>query len=202
MSEEHNQSLIVDEGDTVTLSINSERFNKLIRKVVPQSIAEVRKILGPSAREKESISNYNTCCAPSELSSQIISADDLESENPEIRSKAKQLAYFAAKHYVHAIDNKAVSHWETTLDRYIQLSKTIINICYLSDIDVYNHGKLNIASNVQALYARNIRLHGNGSILCNGPTTFNAASFEGNIMSKIRTRFNEDILAKSIKNKI
>jgi hypothetical protein len=178
MNTEH-PDLVVEENETLNLSPDSKRFKHVVQTERPQSIAEVRKILGPSVKAASTTKSHGPCCTiPDELQSTLISSEDLESSDDQTRFRALGLSYKAAREYVRTTDASSLAHWEPVLDKFIQLNKAILNQFFFNDIDVYNGATLNIATNAHAINAMRIRLHGTGKIVCKGPTTFRALSFE------------------------
>jgi hypothetical protein len=179
---ENLQSLVVEAGEYLTLSPDSGRFKAVVKQHRPQTIDEVRKILGPSLQKNDSTMNYN-CCVPAGLKSTVVLPEDLTSKDKETKNKANRLTFAAARYYVQAVNNSGLFHWIPTLNIFIQKNKALLNIFEFGNIDVYNGATLNISKNSQAIYADAIRLHGSGKIVCNGPTTFRSTSFEGKISS-------------------
>lgn len=175
------QDLVVEEGETTTLSATSERFKPLYRTLRPQSIDEVRKLLGPAPG---ALDGQSGCCTPGSdaIRRQLVSIDDLKSEDPAVAQDAVGLTRLAAREYVLG-NNAAVSHWRGVLDEYVSIHKVKINVAYLQDITVHNKGTLGVAVNTHAVYANRVRLYGTGKIVCGGPVTFNAKSFEGKLNS-------------------
>jgi hypothetical protein len=184
------QTLRIEEGDTVTLSPNSRMFGQLYRQVRPRSIDEVRKLLGPSAAPSYHLASCN-CRAP-ELASNLISVADLESEDRAVAVRARELAHLAAREYVRG-DHTTLTHWKPVLNRYLEITKSVINILTLADIEVHDRATLNISSTTHALFANRVMLFGTGSISCKGPTTFRVSSFEGKIRLRLSPASSIDV---------
>ena len=173
-------NLVVDAGATTILAQDSEAAGGAYRKIQPQSIDEVRAVLGPGDHPHRS----RDCCStemPAELGARHVSLADLESDDAEVREDARRLAYLAGRAYVRGLVTSETARWRPVIDRYLELTKAVINIAVLGDIDVYNGGTLVVSSATQAVLARHIRLHGTGQVVCKGPTTIIASSLEGRI---------------------
>ena len=181
---QQDNDVLVDVGETVNLTAGSSRFRGAIKLVTPKTIAEVRHILGPSVRQDEAKgSKGHFCCTIPELSSVLLTKEELDSEDKEVRFRARNLAYIASREYVRSTNPESFAHWESVLDHFIDISKTAFNILTVKDITVQNRGTLIIGRDIYGVTAKTIRLYGSGKIVCNGPTTLRAESFEGKIMT-------------------
>ncbi len=175
-------SLQVEPGETVLLSPDSSRFRYLYRQVRPRSIDEVRTHLGLS-KEATKIAKQRQCCQPTSIPAVLVTPEDLESKDPVTRFRARSAAYQVASMYVRSAEPANLSHWTSVLNRFLEMTKSVIHFVELYDIDVANGGTLIISANTQAVYARDVRIHGNGRIVCQGNVTFHINSLEGRIPS-------------------
>lgn len=181
------QNLVVEAGECLNLSPDSDRFKAMLKQIRPQSIAEVRAALGPSARtdgKEGGDKNAAWCCSHQDLPSVLPDADALEAEDDEVRYRARAQAYLASREYVRAVDPVAAAYWEPVLDRFIKINKALLNVFTFNDIEIANGGTLSIPQNTHALYAANIRMYGTGRMVCRGPTTVRATSLQGKIYTK------------------
>lgn len=170
------QNLVIDSDECVNLTPESPRFKDLVQQFRPQSIAEVRRLLGPSAS-----GSTERCCMPSALTANLPSPDALMSEDPQERTRARMQAVTAARAYVQAADTRDFKHVEPLLDRFIEISKPVLHGFQFADIDIANGATLTLTYNVHLLYAAAIRMHGTGRMVCKGPTTIRASSVSGRI---------------------
>jgi hypothetical protein len=175
-------SLQVEPGETVLLSPDTSRFRYLYRQVRPRSIEEVRTHLGLS-KEATKIVKQRPCCQPTTVPPVLVTPEDLESKDPATRFRARSAAYQVASTYVRSPEPAHLSHWTSTLNRFLDITKSVIHFVELYDIDVANGGTLIISANTQAVYAHDVRIHGNGRIVCKGSVTFHINSLEGRIPS-------------------
>lgn len=170
------EDIVVEAGDTVTLSPESRRFKHLFQEIRPRSIDEVRQILGPKTVDRKPGSTR--CCTP-ELQARLIPPEDLEAEDSRARREARDLAYIAGREYARSPSNEHVAHWKPVLDRYLLLAGARIYVVRVGDIEVQDGGMLRIAAATSAVFANKIRIHGRGKIVCEASTTLKALSLEG-----------------------
>ncbi len=171
-------SLRLEENECVTLSPESPRFRESYQQVRPRTIEEVRNILGLTGDAAKALQEKG-CCRPSAVSSALISADDLTAQDDPTRIRARSLAYAASREYVRAPNPTYLSQWQAVLNRFLEISNSVINVVVLLDIDVANGATLTISPNTHAIYANNVRIHGNGRIVCQRDITFKINSLEG-----------------------
>lgn len=175
---EDRQNLTLEEGECVSLSPESRRFSQAFRELRPRSIDEVRETLGVSNPGAHAATS-SACCLPPELTSTLITPEQLESEDREVRANARALAYTAARAYTHAFDIAALAPWRPVMDRYIELTRPFINVALLLDIDIAAGATLTLSKQTHVLQANRITIHGNGRLVCKGHTTIKAKSVEG-----------------------
>lgn len=171
------QNLVIDNDECVNLTPESPRFKAFVQQYRPQTIAEVRRLLGPSTNS----GSTEGCCMPSALTASLPSPDALMSEDPQERTRARMQAVSAARAYVRAADTRDFKHMEPLLNRYIEISKPVLHGFQFADIDIANGATFMLTQNVHLLYAAAIRMHGTGRMVCKGPTTIRATSVNGRI---------------------
>ena len=66
-----------------------------------------------------------------------------------------------------------------TFERFLDISKAVLYIAILQDIEVANGATLTISKNTHVVEANKVIIHGTGRIVCNGSTKFKIASLEG-----------------------
>jgi len=174
------QNLTIEADDCVTLTPESPRYKGAVQQYRPQTIAEVRKILGPSAPSGTGTPTF-ACCLPLELSAALPDPRALNSKDDAVRFRAREQAMAVASLYVRAADIGQLRHFEPLLDRYIQLTRPILISFVFADIDIAHGATLTLAANTHVLLAANIRMRGTGRIVCRGPTTLRANTINGNI---------------------
>lgn len=189
------QNLVIDSEECVNLTPDSPRFKDVVQQFRPQSIAEVRRLLGPSPG-----SSAEGCCMPSALTASLPSPDALMSEDPQERTRARMQAVTAARAYVQAADTRDFKHMEPLLNRFIEISKPILHGFQFADIDIANGATLTLTQNVHLLYASAIRMHGTGRMVCKGPTTIRASSVNGRIPTFKAVDVAQVSLANAIRN--
>ena len=116
---------------------------------------------------------------PNAMPASTAVAEDLDHQDPEIRAAARSATYQAFNAYVHSPNPAAMAHMVPAFDRYLDISKAVINIAYLSDIEVADGATLTISKNTHVVNARRIIIHRTGRIVCHGSTTFRVTSVEG-----------------------
>ena len=171
--------LRVEEGECATLAPGSQRFKDVYRQERPRNAADVRKILGLSDDSLKPLHEAGACCVPSRRPAAIASMEDLDAADPAVRSNARQLTYQAFDAYVYGGASRSSDHLVPMFDKYLELSKAVLNIAWLQDIEVLNGATLTISANTHAVYARKIIIHPTGRIVCHGATTFRVTSVEG-----------------------
>ncbi|HWB95557.1 MAG TPA: hypothetical protein VG672_02615 [Bryobacteraceae bacterium] len=160
--------LRVKADENVTLSPDSPQFGACYLQIRPHTIEEVRKVIGLSKNGTGS----NDAGLPDGVSTPAISPDDLESPDEEVRERAHELAYQASREYLRSADPSSLAPWRPVLDRYLQLSDFVLNVASVADIEVASGATLTFSRNTHAVYARNVRIHEAGRIVCKGPITF------------------------------
>jgi hypothetical protein len=172
------QNLVIEADECVTLTPDSSRYKDVIQQYRPQTIAEVRRLLGPSP-----VDNTGTpapaCCLPPSFTASLPDPDALASTDSQARFTARLQAAAAARAYVQAADVRQYKYLEPLLDRFIQLTRPVLNVFLFGDIDIANGATLTLANKAHVLLAGHIRMHGTGRIVCKGPTTIRATSVEG-----------------------
>lgn len=178
-SDDERQSLQLEEDECVTVSPDSPRFAASYRTVRPQSIDEVREILGLTNPPDAWSQSSARCCQPPDLSSRLVRPEELDHPDPSVKAEARRLTYVAAQAYVQSPNENDYALWKPVIDKWLLTNKALINILELWDIDVANGATLTISPNTHALYARHIRIHGTGRIVCKSHVTIRATDLEG-----------------------
>ena len=170
-------SLKIEAGECVTLSPNSERFKSAYQQIMPRSAAQVRATLGLSDAAAKAVQEQRACCQ--RVPAVVPRADDLQSEDAATRTAARSAAYATLQAYVNSPTPGAFAYVTPVLDRYLEISKAILNLVTLADIDVADGATLTISKNTHVVYANKVTIHGSGRIVCQGTKTFKVASVEG-----------------------
>lgn len=197
------QDLTLNKDETATLSYKSKEFKKFYREIKPKSADDVKDLLGvPEFVGKFSISEKKAgkkvdekdlkgtvrLRAPmpagvdiAKLSSKLLSPKQLSSHvGEEETEEMMSMAHMAMQAYVYG-DWTKVMHWKPALDEYLRLRDAVIVIPVLNNIIVNDGATLHIAPDTHAVYANKIQMYGSGRIVCDGPTTFDCDSFEGEL---------------------
>ncbi|MFN9456014.1 MAG: hypothetical protein ACK6D7_01345, partial [Acidobacteriota bacterium] len=163
----------------------SERFRAAFRQMKPRSIDEIRQLVGvsPSVAAFSSAQPGATPGCGCSKPSRFRNIDELDSPEPAVRGKALSAARLDARNYVRS-GARASASQKAFLDRYVQLTDAVLNLAFLADIEIQDGATLVIAPGTHALYARNIRIHGSGRIVCQGPITINCQNFNGDYKNK------------------
>lgn len=177
--------VVLEKDDCSTLSAESERYRPGLMQVKPRSIEEVKEYIGlPREIELAQPLALHRCCNPESdlqrIQARVIQPAELAAEEEKIRHEALELTKIAAREYVMG-DSRRVAAWKPTLDQYIGISDTSLNLFFFNDIIVHANATLQLSPSAHALYANRIRIHQGGKIRCNGPKTFRCASIEGNL---------------------
>ena len=170
-------SLRLESGECVTLSPTSDRFRLAYQQIQPRRAQDVRAALGFSETAIKALQAQGMCCPPSPAVSPR--PEDLTDEDAETRNAARRAAYTALQAYVHDTAPSASANLLPALDRYLDITKAIINIVALSDIEVADGATLTITANTHVVNARKVIIHGSGRIVCKGSTKFKITSLEG-----------------------
>jgi len=171
-------SVRLESGECVTLSPNSERYRAAYHQVQPRSADDVRATLGLSETATKALQAGGMCCQPAPAMAPL--PEDLSHEDADTRSGARRAAYAGLQAYVRSPTPNAYANQVPAFNRYLDLTKAIINIISLSDIEVADGATLTISANTHVVNARKIIIHGRGRIVCQGSTTFKIVSLEGN----------------------
>lgn|SRR5262245_5456683 len=180
IADDKRQSLTVEENNCVTLSPESKALGHVFKQYRPRTIAEVQELIGIKLPEAAIPAVGSVSCRAPALATGFVAPDAVMAEDPDIRHRARALAYLAAREFVHG-RTVGLEHWRDTLDSFVRGTIAVVNVALLWDIDVENGATLTIAGNVHGLHVRDIRLHGTGRIACLGPVTIRAASIVGRI---------------------
>jgi hypothetical protein len=179
--------LQVESGESVLLSPTSARFQAAYQQIRPQTIDQVRLVLGFSENAVKALQAAGTATAPAMATagttlrtlSAVIPASDLVATDATTRLQARDLAYQAAGAYITSPNPAHFSQMVPVLNQYLIDAKAILNIISLLNIDVADGATLTISKNTHALYANNIVIHGSGKIVCQGRITFKVSTVQG-----------------------
>jgi len=171
-------SLRLEADECVTLSPTSDRFKGAYQQSQPRRAEEVRGLLGLSEAATKALQE-GMCCPGPTTPAFVPRAEDLDSPDAATRNAARRAAYNGLQAYVHSTTPGAFDYLKPALDRYLDISKAIINWITLSDIEVANGATLTITANTHLVFASKVIIHGSGRIVCQGATTFKITSLEG-----------------------
>jgi hypothetical protein len=167
----------LEENESVTASPSSARFAKYYRQHRPQTIDEVRELIGITAEVPH---EHVACChTPDVLASRLVTPGDLEAKDDATRHLARDLAHAAGRAYVRGISTVGLEQWKAVLDKYVVIGGAIIYILKLGDIDIANGATLTLSANTHGLYANHITIHGSGRIVCQRDVTIRSTSLQG-----------------------
>jgi hypothetical protein len=169
-------SLRLEPGECVTLSPTSDRFKAAYQQSVPRRAEEVRAALGLSDTATKALQEQ-ACCPPAPAL--VPRPEDLDSPDAEIRTAARRTAYNGLQAYVRSPTPGAFDYLKPALDRYLDISKAVINSVLFSDIEVAEGATLTISKNTHVVYANRVIIHTSGRIVCQGAKTFKITSLEG-----------------------
>ena len=171
-------SLRLEAGECLTLSPASDRFKSAYRQTQPRRAEEVRATLGLSDEANKALQAQGRCCQGTTPAFSPL-PEDLTAEDPEIRNAARRAAYAGLQAYVQSPTPGASAYLAPVFERYLEISKAILNIITLSDIEVADGATLTISASTNVVYANKVIIHGSGRIVCIGSTKFKIASLEG-----------------------
>lgn len=173
------QSLKLDADECATLSPESGRFRSVYQQVQPRSAKEVRELLGLSPEATSAVHAAGICCHGGEVPAASAAPEELDSKDPMIRAAARQSTYAAFNAYVRGPNPEVYAYLVPTFNRYLDINKAVINIAWLTDIEVLDGATLTISASTQLVRANKIIIHRTGRIVCRGSTTFKIVSLEG-----------------------
>ena len=169
--------LSLEENESVTASPSSARFAKYYHQHRPQTIDEVRELIGITAEVPH---EHVACCrTPDVLASRLVTPGDLEAKDDATRHLARDLAHAAGRAYVRGVSTVGLEQWKAVLDKYVVLGGAIIYILELGDIDIANGATLTLSANTHGLYANHITIHGSGRIVCQRDVAIRSTSLQG-----------------------
>ncbi|WP_395292367.1 hypothetical protein ACF9IK_01205 [Kitasatospora hibisci] len=172
------QALRLEANEKLVLSPDSPRFASGYRQVRPQSIDEVRRLLGPVNVPDSRAENLLAARVP-ELTKRLLRPEDLKVKDPNARAEARRLAYLAAREYVHTANTAPLKQWRPIIDQWLLEVKPVISVFTAGDIDIADGATLTLSANTHALTAQRIRMHGSGRIVCRGSVKISAVSVDG-----------------------
>ena len=165
-------------GETLLVSPDSQRFKPFYKQLRPRSIDEVHAVLGLTEKAAKAVKN-RSCCEKTSGQAALVAPEDLVSEDNTARFRARKLAYQVAQQYINSADPSRFSEWKGVLDQFLEVTKASLQLVELLDIEVENGGTLLISANTHALYAKNVRIHGTGRIVCQGNISCRFNSLQG-----------------------
>lgn len=172
-------SLRLEADECMTLSPTSERFKSAYRQVQLRQAEEVRAALGLSEAAAKALQEGGMCCPGGAAPSFLPRPEDLDADDADTRTAARNATRTALAAYVESATPAAFANLTPAFNRYLELSKALINVVTLADIEVANGATLTISANTRVVYANKVTIHGTGRIVCHGPTTFKIAALEG-----------------------
>ncbi|MGA2714742.1 MAG: hypothetical protein ABSG41_16705 [Bryobacteraceae bacterium] len=172
--------LTVAAGQTVDLSPTAAQYKQFYQQIHPQTIDQVRQVLGFSAASNAALLKAKTTPVVRALSLKPIAVAALQPTTAAATLAATRISlYNAGAEYVSHPDPSSYSAWVPALNQYIAQSGAVLNVIGLQNITVNNGATLTISKDTHALYANNIVVHGTGRIVCKGKLTFKINSLEG-----------------------
>ena len=175
-------SIRLETGECLTLSPQSDRYRSSYQQIQPRRAEDVRAALGLSETATKALEACGTPCAPALAMSPL--PDDLTHEDTDTRNAARRAAYLGLQAYVRSSTPNGFANLTPAFNRYLELSKAVINVLTLGDIEVADGATLTISASTHVVRARKVIIHGNGRIVCKGSTTFKITSLEGNRLVK------------------
>lgn len=177
--------LVVDENETIVLSYGSKRVREDYREIAVKSLGDLKEVIGApdsaftncftGTRESETFDGVSTRQLQTRVAA--LPSDDLGLE--ESADEARLMR--AAAHRFIFRDSRALAHWRPAVEAWILRKTPRLFVPFYRNITVNNGGTLSVAASTLAVYANKIRLFGTGQIVCQGPTTFDCTSFEGDL---------------------
>jgi hypothetical protein len=181
-------SLQVEAGESAVLSPDSARFKSLYQQIRPQTIDQVKQVIGLSEVTTRTLQNIPLrAVSPAPAVSEVVlrsiavipPVSDLNSTDAEVRFSARGAAYQAASAYLESADPRQFAHLTPLINQFLVDSAAKLNVIAFQDIDLANGATLIISNTTHALYANNIRIHGDGRIVCQGKITIKVTTLQG-----------------------
>ena len=173
------RSLRVEAGECVVLSPQSDRFREHYRRAQPRTAKEARGLVGLSEEMATSLTNAGVCCQQIEQPAGFPAPDDLESEDDSVRAVAFDNAARGLFAYLLTTTPELLVPNESSIERYLELTRPELNLVSLEDIEVADGATLTISEDTHLVEANKIVLHGSGAINCSGFTKMSVQSMEG-----------------------
>lgn len=173
------KSLNVGEGECLVLSPESPRFKDLYTQVRPRTADEVKALLGLSPETEKAAREQGVCCAHAAAPAATVPAEDLDHQDAAVRTQARTLTYQAFNAYVHGTNSGTLAQMKPAFSRFLDITKAVINVARLQDIEVADGATLTISKNTHLVQANKVIIHRTGRIVCHGSTKFKIASLEG-----------------------
>jgi hypothetical protein len=171
-------SLRVETGECVVLSPEAERFKAHFRRIRPRSAKEVRDAIGVSDDMAESLRADGGSSDPV-VHSAVPAADELRSDDLEVRSRAHAATDRALRDYVARADPAGLKPMEPAIAQFLDVNEVVLHTVALADIEVADGATLRIPSDTHLVQANRIVLHGTARLECDGFTKFDVDSIEG-----------------------
>lgn len=170
--------LRVERGERIVLSPDSPRFRENYHQIRPRTAAEVREVVGLSTEAGKALLEYGERRQRHASSSATVAVEDLESKDDVVRARALHNTGNALKDYVYAKDTGYLSGMEPAFVKYLENWQMVLKVAVLPDIEIADGGTM-VVEDTHVVRANDIVIHGNGKIMCFGPTKFEANSIVG-----------------------
>ena len=180
------EDLVVGKNETRVLSYTSKSCRHYYREIKVSTLEDIKDVIGAPD------TTYAASCATSAGIKKPFDGIDRQAlcarigevpaadDDPQKTADEFRLVRAATHDMIYG-DSRQIQHWRPAVDQYLKMKHPRIFVPFFFDIVVYAGGTLTIAANTLAVYANRIRLYGTGRIDCEGPTTFDCTSFEGQL---------------------
>ncbi len=181
------QDLVVERNETRILSYQASWSRPHYREIRPKGVDEVKEVLGVPD------SAVGPRPGQGDPKARSIAAEDrrlLRAKTVELKALSDRtlsgavlaenlrMARAATRNYIYG-SSAEYGHWRAAIEEYLNLKRPVLLVPFFNDVVVNDGATLQVAADTHAVYANRVRLFGSGRIECQGPTTFDCASFEG-----------------------
>jgi len=178
------KNLEVNEKETQVLSYASRTWQEHYREIKVATLADIKDVIGAPDLAFERV-----LARPQGKTRDGIDLDALKakiSPVPKADEDPKKAAddfrmIRAAAHSLIYGDSRQLRHWVPAVEAWLRVKNPRIFIPFFNDIVVHDGGTLVVAANTLTVFANRVRLFGSGMVRCDGPTTFDCRSFEGQL---------------------
>lgn len=175
------KDLNIPKGQTIKISYDSADFKSHYHLFKPESVDEIKEIIGippgiilddSKSKKEDSKKFFSRTFAPGSFKDKNVSNEQ--------KIEIKQLTRMTTKKYIFG-EIKELGYWKYIINEYLEDRVPLLFVAYFDDITIQDGGILDINAQTFTVYADKIKMYGSGKIRCDGSTTIDCISMEGNL---------------------